>query len=211
MNNLKIKVCGITRTQDAKSAVKHGVDLLGFIFYKKSSRFISVLKAQEILKTISPTILRVGVFVNEDKNKVLNIAKKLQLDFIQLSGNENKTDISFCQKNGFKVIKTIHVFSKSDILKVKNCEADIIHLDRADKELYGGSGKQFDWDVKLPKSIKNLMLAGGINSENVLEGTKKFKPLIVDVNSGVEYKPGFKSDKLLHEFFEKVNRLRYGK
>ncbi len=211
MNNLSVKVCGITRTQDAKSAVKYGAELLGFIFYKKSLRNISVSKAKEIIVTMPPTISRVGVFVNEDKNKILKIAQKLQLDFIQLSGNETKADIRFLSKHGFKIIKTIAVATQDDINKAKNLNVDIVHLDRADKKLYGGSGKQFDWNLKLPKSIHNIMLAGGVNADNVVQGIKKFHPLVVDVNSGVESKPGIKSDMLLKEFFEKVNRVRYGK
>ncbi len=211
MHSLKIKVCGITRAKDAKSAVKYGADMLGFIFYKKSPRYISVADAKKITETISPTVSRVGIFVNEDTKKILSIAQKLSLDFIQLSGNETKTDILFLTKKGFKIIKTVHVSTQKDIMKTINLDVDIIHFDTADKKLFGGSGKQFNWNLKLPKSIKTVMLAGGINSDNVLHGIKKIKPMIVDVNSGVEYKPGLKSDKLLKEFFEKVNKFRYGK
>lgn len=211
MSEFKVKVCGITREKDGKSAVRYGADMLGFIFYKKSPRYISVLQAKKIINSISPTIFRVGVFVNDDRNKILEIAKKLSLDFIQLSGNENKSDISFLSKNGFKIIKTIPVAAQVDIDRAKNINADIIHLDCADRKLYGGSGRQFNWNLKVPKSNKNIMLAGGINSGNVVKGITRYMPLIIDVNSGVEYKQGFKSDKLLKEFFEKVNKLRYGK
>ncbi len=211
MHNFKVKVCGITRAKDAKSAIKYGADMLGFIFYKKSVRYISVVSAKKIIDTLPPTIARVGVFVNEDRNKVLKIAQKLQLDFIQLSGNETKADIRFLSKNRFKIIKTIAVATQDDIKRAILLDVDIVHLDTADKKLYGGSGRQFNWNLKIPKSMKNIMLAGGINSDNVIDGIKKFQPLIIDVNSGVENKPGQKSDKLLKEFFKKVNKERYGK
>lgn len=207
MHNFKVKVCGITREKDALSAVKYGADMLGFIFYRKSPRYISVSNAKEIINLIPPTIFRVGVFVNEDKNKALNIAQKLSLDFVQLSGNENKSEISFFKRHGIKVIKTIAVSTVKDVSVSTKSNADIIHFDCADTKLYGGTGKQFDWNIKIPKNLGNLMLAGGINSANVVEGIKKFKPLIVDVNSGVEFKPGYKSDSKLKEFFSKVNRL----
>ncbi len=211
MYDFKVKVCGITREKDALAAVKYGADILGFIFYKKSPRFVSVVKANKIISVIPPTVIRVGVFVNEDKIKVLKTAQNLQLDFIQLSGNEPQSDIRFLLKNGFKIIKTIAVATQNDIEKVKKFDVDVIHLDCADTKLYGGSGKQFNWNLKLPKSLKNIMLAGGINSGNVAKGIKKFKPLIIDVNSGVEFKPGYKSEKLLQEFFKRVNKIRYGK
>lgn len=211
MHDFKVKVCGITREKDALAAVKYGADMLGFIFYKKSPRYVSVVKAKKIISVLSPIVIRVGVFVNEDKMKILKTAQNLQLDFIQLSGNETQSDIHFLSKNGFKIIKTVAVATQNDIEKVKKTDVDIIHLDCADTKLYGGSGKQFNWNLKLPKSLKNIMLAGGINSGNVIEGVKKFTPLIIDVNSGVEFKPGYKSDKLLQEFFGKVNKIRYGR
>lgn len=211
MNNLKIKVCGISRLKDAKVAVKSGADLLGFIFFRKSPRYVSVKHAVDILNKIPATIGRVGVFVNEDIEIVLTIAKKCQLDYVQLSGDEKKRDIKIIQKNGFKVIKTIRIKDNKDMKKVKNISADIIHLDTADKKLYGGTGSQFDWEIKIPKSVNNLMLAGGINADNVLKGINLFNPLIIDVNSGVEFKPGLKSDKKIKQFFKTVNKYRYGR
>ena len=211
MHNLYVKVCGITRLIDATRAEKFGANLLGFIFYKNSPRYISPTKAKNIIKKLSPVTSRVGVFVNEDNNKILKIAQNLSLDFIQLSGHESSRDVSYLLKQGFKVIKTIHVSTQSELQKIKKISADIIHLDTADKKLYGGSGKQFNWNLTLSKSHKNIMLAGGIKSDNVLDGIKRFNPLIVDVNSGVELKPGMKSEKMLKEFFKKVNRYRNGK
>ena len=211
MSRLLIKVCGITRVKDAKASVSLGADLLGFIFYKKSPRYITPAKVLKIVSSIPVTTRRVGVFVNENNEKILSIANRLQLDFIQLSGDETKKDIRFLQKNGYKVIKTVRISSNSEISSLKATIADIVHLDTADKKLYGGVGKQFNWDTKTGKVNLPLMLAGGINKENVLEGIKKIQPIIVDVNSGVESKPGIKSELKLKEFFKTVDRYRYGK
>ena len=210
MIRFKIKVCGITRVYDAKAAIKYGADILGFIFFRKSPRYISSARALEIIKSLPATVEKVGVFVNEPVDGIIKIARKLRLDYIQLSGDELNKDVLILKKNGLKVIKTIRVKPETDFLKVPS-SPDIIHLDNADKDQYGGSGESFDWKIKLPEKLNNIMLAGGINIDNVQKGVKKFSPLIVDVNSGVEYKPGMKSDKKLKAFMKLCNKIRYGK
>jgi len=206
MRAFKIKICGINSLATAKEAEKQGADLLGFIFYKKSPRFLSAISAKLIISKLKPTTQTVGVFVDETPEKVIKIAQSLKLTFIQLSGHEPTRLIAFYQKNGLKVIKTTHIKNKNDLARIKNSPADIIHLDRADKDKYGGTGKVFDWSLR-PQGINNLMLSGGINIDNVAEGAKLFKPLIVDVNSGVERKPGVKSKKMIKEFIQFCNNL----
>lgn len=209
MSKFKVKVCGITRTKDAQAAVKYGADMLGFIFYKKSPRYITTKQALEIINTMPATVSIVGVFVNEPIDKIISKAKKLRFDYVQLSGDETNQDIKKLKSAGYKVIKSFKV--DSNMSKLINLTADIVHLDNADKGSYGGSGKQFDWNLKIPKSVNNIMLAGGIDSKNVLDGIRKFNPIIIDVNSGVEFKPGLKSETKLKQFFKVVNKIRYGK
>jgi phosphoribosylanthranilate isomerase len=211
MNRFKIKVCGITRIKDAQAAVKYGADIIGFIFYRKSPRYISTMQALEIINSIDPTVSTMGVFVNEPVDKIIPKAKKLRLDYIQLGGDETNRDIKKIKSAGFKVIKSFRLDKNYDITKLTNSAADIVHLDNADKGSYGGSGKQFDWNIKIPKSVSNIMIAGGIDSKNVVDCIKRFNPLIIDVNSGVETKPGLKSDTKLKQFFKVVNKIRYGK
>ncbi|KAA3632436.1 MAG: phosphoribosylanthranilate isomerase [Calditrichaeota bacterium] len=210
MDRLFVKICGITRLVDALTAYRYGADMLGFIFYKKSKRYITPKNAGQILDAIAPMISRVGVFVNEDVEKIIRISQKLNLDYVQLSGDERKSDVRRIRNTGFKVIKTFHITTGFNKKSLINHPADIIHLDTADKKLYGGVGKSFDWNIKIPKT-KNLMLAGGLNENNVLKGIKTFQPLIVDLNSGVEIKPGYKSKTKLERIFLKLNRYRYGK
>lgn len=207
MRNFKIKVCGITNTEDAAEVVRLGADYVGFIFYEKSPRYISPQKAIEIIDNISSDIIKVGVFVNHKLEEMVQIANNLKLDYIQLSGDETDDVIRDLLKNNFKVIKTIRITSNTDFNQIRNSTADIIHLDNADKGEYGGSGKPFDWNIAIPDDISNLMIAGGINAENVSEAVKRFRPMIVDVNSGVEKSPGIKDINKLRDFFKVCDRI----
>lgn len=207
----KVKVCGITRKIDAKNAVALGADMLGLIFYRRSPRWVSLTTASEILRSIPPTVVRVGIFVNESPSIMIMRARKLRLNYVQLSGSESNLVVRKLKKEGLTVIKSFNPNDRADLLKMIKTEADIILLDNRTAKLPGGTGERFDWNARLPKKFNNLMLSGGINGENIREGVKKFKPLIVDVNSSVETKPGIKSKKKLAEFFKACNRIRYGR
>lgn len=211
MSRFKIKVCGMTRLKDVLLAYQLGADMFGMIFYKNSPRYISAAKALEIVKHISPTFNRVGVFVNESPKKILKVACQLRLDYIQLSGNEPYQHIKELHQAGFKVIKAFSVNNKEDFKNVYRSKADLILLDNSNRKHYGGTGKTFDWSFEPPRKIANLILAGGINVDNVEEGVKLFYPLVVDVNSGVEQKPGIKSTTKMKRFFKKCDEIRYGK
>ena len=206
-----IKVCGITRLKDARIAIRLGADLLGFIFYRRSPRFISAASAREIIRQIAPTAIRVGVFVNETPNKVIHLARHLQLDLVQLNGDESNREIRHFQREGLGVIKTFHVETRDDFARIGACPAEIMHLDNRTDNSRGGTGERFNWSLRPPRRISNLMLAGGINADNVSEGQRLFRPLIIDVNSGVEYRPGLKSETKLREFFAVVEKIRYGR
>ena len=209
MSLFKVKVCGITRLNDAQTAVELGADLLGFIFYKRSKRYISAADALKIVKKIPPTTARVGVFVNEDSDRILKIACMLRLDFIQLSGNERDRQLVVLHQEGFKVIQAFHITEQNHYKTATESKADLILIDNAGKDGIGGTGKTFDWNLKPPKRIPNLVLAGGINVDNVQQGLEIFNPLVIDVNSGVEFKPGIKSAEKMDDFFKKCNALRY--
>lgn len=210
-HSFQVKVCGITRAVDARNAVALGADMLGFIFYRRSPRWISLAEARKITAAIPPTIARVGVFVNEAPALVLMRARKLRLDYVQLSGEESNREIKFLQREGLKVIKSFYPSDAKEMKRAATSPADIILLDNRSSGLRGGTGKRFDWNVRLPGKLDNLMLSGGISSKNVAEGVKRFKPLVVDVNSGVETRPGIKSKQKLIEFFKVCNRIRYGR
>ncbi len=208
-HHFRVKVCGVTRSEDAQYAEKLGADYIGMIFYRKSPRFLTQSKAKSLCKALMPTTQLVGVFVDQSKEQIIKIAMDLKLSLVQLHGTYTNRDIGYCQKYGFRVIKAFHLLKKSDYQKAMQSHADIVMIDNAGVNLPGGSGHSFDWSL-LPKGkIQNLVLAGGINSSNVADGVKRFRPLIVDVNSGVEKAPGIKSGRLMKQFFEKCDRLRY--
>lgn len=210
MRPFAVKVCGITRVGDAQLVALLGGDMIGLIFYRRSPRFVSLAIAGEIVRSLPATVDRVGVFVDEEVDRILKLAFKLRLDYIQLHGNEPPSDITRLKKNGLKVIKSFGVKRSSDYEAVMACKADLVLLDNSSTELPGGTGRAFDWRLKPPKKIPNLMLSGGITLTNVAAGVGRFDPLVVDVNSGVESSPGKKSRAALKQFFEICNELRYG-
>jgi len=202
---LKIKICGITNFSDALSACKLGTDLLGFIFYKRSPRYIFPRKAKRIIQKLPPNIKKVGIFVNEDIDKVKRISKYLRLDFLQFHGKESACYIS--KFKDYRIIKTFRIKDKKSlkaISKYKN--VDFYLLDTYVKEKLGGTGKIFNWNLAVKaKSFKNpIILSGGLNPKNVMRAIKKVRPFAVDVCSGVEKEIGKKDPKLLEEFIKKV-------
>jgi len=211
MSYFNIKVCGLTRHADAKLSADLGANMLGMIFYKKSPRFITQKQASEIIKVVPHTVHKVGVFVDTKIDQILKIAHKLDLDFIQFQGDYIVPDFLKAKSLGFKTIQVFHINSKKDYDNVYKSKADLVLLDNKTTALPGGTGERFDWGIKPPRRIKNLMLAGGINNRNVKEGVKLFSPLVVDVCSSVEKTQGVKSAKKLKEYFRICNRLRYEK
>ena len=208
-SKLKIKICGITRLKDARKAFELGADFLGFIFYKPSPRNITQSEAKKIITFLPTTVSRVAVFVNEDIENVIKIAKRLKFDYVQLHGQESPAYINAIKKERIKVIKSFPLKIKTDIKKIINSQADLVLVDNITEKLPGGSGEKFNWEIKIPASVNNLVLSGGLNKGNITEGIKRFNPLVVDINSGVESKPGIKSEKKMSEIFKQINRLRH--
>lgn len=210
MKQFRVKVCGITRPGDALLAAELGADLIGLIFYRKSPRYVSQRLAAELIRALPPTVSRVGLFVDEPIDKVLRVASALRFDYVQLHGHEPVSDITKLQRAGFRVIKAFSISQRNDFIAVENSKADLRLVDHRTINLPGGTGVPFDWSMKPRRKIANLMLAGGINVDNVARGVELFDPIVVDVNSGVESKPGVKSKARLKAFFAECDRLRYG-
>lgn len=199
----QVKICGIRKLEHAKTAVKCGVDFLGFIFVEGKSRYIAPQKAKIIIQKIRqnfPAIKMAGVFQDENLNKVNEIAYLLNLDFVQLHGEESP---AYCQNAIKPVIKAIAVKDvKSQIIKTLNKYKKNIAsflFDSAE----GGSGKKFDWNLveDISKSYP-VILAGGLNCKNVKQAIKTVRPHIVDVSSGVEDENGDKDVKKIKEFIK---------
>jgi phosphoribosylanthranilate isomerase len=210
MKRFRIKVCGITREKDAQLAVKLGADVIGMIFSRVSPRYMSVPRALQVAAALPPTTALVGVFVDEPVDRIVSIGRRCRLGFVQLHGSETNRHVQQLKRAGFRVIKAFNVTRREDYNEVLRTKADLVLLDNTRGEQRGGTGKAFDWSVRPRRRIANLVLAGGINSDNVAEGVRIFDPLVVDVNSGVEIGPGIKSPTRMRTLFEICNRLRYG-
>lgn len=178
-----VKICGITTLEAAKAAEEAGADFIGFVF-APSKRRISPDAAADIAKHLSPFVKKVGVFVNETKENIEQIAKMVGLDYIQLHGDE---DARFALELGMPVIKAFPIEVVSDeTLQTYPCEFYVI--DSPGTTYRGGSGNVFDWSrlERLNIDRRKLILAGGLNEQNVAKAISAVRPVGVDVSSGVE-------------------------
>lgn len=197
----KIKICGITNYEDAKMSAELGADYLGFIFYKKSQRYISpeiVSKIVEKIKEDNKRIKFVGVFVNETLERIRQIYEDCALDFIQLHGDESE---EFISQLNIPFIKAFRIKGDNDVEKINESSAKYVLLDTFHNELYGGTGQSFNWEILSKIKDKEIFLSGGINPDNVADAVK-LKTFAIDVASGVEEKPGKKYHKKLGELFK---------
>jgi len=205
---MKIKICGIQNLEDAIFCDNLGIDFLGFNFYKKSKRYISPKDAKKIILELKKS-KPVGVFVNEKKENVKNIIKNTDIKIAQFHGNiENKKYLENIKKqnNKIKIIKSFGINQKQDfenIEKFYTC-SDYFLFDKKTK-IFGGTGKQFDWKLFENKKInKKYFLAGGVNTENILNA-KKLNSFAIDIASGSETneKKDYKKIKQIFTYFLK--------
>ncbi len=202
---MKIKVCGITNIEDALACVENGADMLGFIFYEKSKRYIDFKTAEKIISQLSSSILKVGVFVNEDFNIVNFASAKLNLEAVQLHGHESPEYIGKINSPVFKAFRIKEKFDWGLIDSYKNCTP---LLDSYSENLLGGTGKSFDWN-SIPKNYRSkIILSGGITIEKLDKIFNEIKPAAIDVSSSLESEPGKKDHKKVKEFLTKFNQLR---
>ncbi|MCL2218504.1 MAG: phosphoribosylanthranilate isomerase [Chitinispirillia bacterium] len=205
---MRIKICGITRLEDARAAAGLGVDALGFIFTPKSPRYISPLDASEIIKRLPPFVSRVGVFVDEDPRTLIDTVQTAGIDTIQLHGSEPP---EYCAAMPAPVIKALPVsndFDLSLISKYKNVTAGIL-LDTWDPNRKGGSGRTFDWQIAIDACRKcdSLILSGGLGPLNIQKAIETVTPYAVDLNSGVESAPGVKNHTKMREVVAVVRKF----
>lgn len=197
----KIKLCGMMRPCDIEWANSCSPDYIGFIFAKKSRRYVSPETAAEFKGMLKPGIKAVGVFVEEDPAVVANLLEKGIIDIAQLHGKEDEEYIKSLKKKTDKpVFKAFRIDGPDDVAKANASCADMVLLDSGD----GGTGRVFDW--KLLKDIKRpYFLAGGLAPENIEEALRVLKPFGVDVSSGIET-DGFKDQAKMADFTAKVRK-----
>jgi len=202
----RIKVCGITRLEDAQIASRLGVDAIGFVFYPKSPRYISPEKAATIIRQLPPFVSAVGLFVNPTQDMIAEVLKTVPLGVIQLHGDESP---DFCQSQRRRVLKAIAVENHDDLKKASAYDCPLLLDAKAPAGVYGGTGKAFDWSLLKGFAHHHpLTLAGGLNANNIEAALSVRQWFAVDVSSGVEVSPGIKDEAKLRDFVARVNAYR---
>ena len=196
---IRAKICGITNKEDALSATKLGAWALGFIFYKKSPRYVSPFKAKKIIDELPPFVTPVGVFVNLNEGAVMDIANFCGLTTLQLHGDESP---QYCRRlKKFKLIKAFRVKEDFNISGLGEYPVSAYLFDGHEKGVFGGTGKTFDWTLISEKKLqKPVILSGGLTPDNVATAARAVHPYAVDVSSGVEKESG-KKDYTKMEIF----------
>ena len=200
----KIKICGITNLRNASEAAGLGVDALGFVFFKESPRYIEPKKAREIINLLPSFVLRVGLFVNAPKEEVLSVISESRVNMLQFHGDE---DENFCNQFNLPYIKAISF--KDGINLLEYCQlfasSSALLIDTYSTKMRGGTGKTFNWDL-IPKQLPlPLIVAGGLDSENVSSLINSVNPYGVDVSGGVELEKGIKDHNMMKNFVLGVN------
>ncbi len=199
----RIKICGITREQDLHAAAECGADAIGLVFYKKSPRHVSLLRAAELARAVPPFLTVVGLFVNPTAEFVREVLSQVPLDVLQFHGEESP---EFCGQFGHHYLKAIRVRHGVDLLQCASLYADAqgLLLDAYVEGMQGGTGESFDWaliphDLPLP-----VVLSGGLHAGNVAAAIRQVRPYAVDVSSGVEAAKGIKDATKVAAFIREV-------
>lgn len=199
---VKIKVCGMTRLDDALMAVDCGADAVGFIFYKKSPRHVNETTVKKIVAHLPPFVNRVGVFVNETAERINRLIEVCRLDTVQLHGDESP---AFCNKIKISVVKAFRMKNADTLASLSKYRVNGFLLDAFDEAQFGGTGQTFNWQwARGARKYGPVILAGGLTPANVADAVRRVQPYGVDVCSGVEKSPGKKDPKKIKAFFKAV-------
>ena len=199
---VKVKICGMTQLKDALFAVDQGATAVGFIFYNKSPRSVTMKAAREIIAKLPPFVDTVGVFVNETAERVNKVADYCGLDLVQLHGEESP---AFCRKINRRVIKAFRIKDLQSFKKLEKYSVSGFLLDTFSENLHGGTGKVFDWNLAhRAKKMGPIILAGGLTARNICQAIRQVRPYGVDVCSGVEKEPGIKDPEKVRAFLKNI-------
>ena len=203
-----IKVCGITRVEDAQLAVSLGARALGFLFWPGSPRFIEPPRARAIVRTLPPLVTPVGLFVNQTAEEVNAIAAEVGLGAVQLHGDEPVEYLAGMVRPVLKAVSLEHVRDVDDVNRWPR--EVVLLLDAHDPERRGGTGRLVDWDLAARVSSRRpTLLAGGLRPENVASAISRVRPYGVDVSSGIETAPGVKDHQRMRAFFDAVDSISH--
>lgn len=198
----RVKICGITRRQDAEFAIEMGADAIGLVFYSPSPRAVSVEQAKEIIAHLPPFVSVVALFVNAKPQEVQDCIDTLPIDLLQFHGDETPR---YCEQFGRPYLKAIRMREEVDLveLAIQYKSAAAILLDSYQPGTPGGTGKTFDWSL-IGNLDKPFILAGGLTVENVAMAIKQVRPYAVDISGGVEQSKGIKDKQKISAFMQEV-------
>ena len=212
MPRTRVKICGITRTEDALCAAYAGADAIGLIFYGASPRCVTIEQANAIASVLPPFVSTVALFVNAAAHEVRATIDNLRPSILQFHGDE---DLSYCSQFGVPFLKAIRVgagMTAADLLEYGKefHTARALLLDTLSPGLYGGSGESFDWSVIPDEMRRRIVLSGGLHAGNVAGAIRLIEPWAVDVSSGVEKTKGVKDHAGIQKFIEEVRNADAG-
>lgn len=203
----KIKICGFTQADNARDASHLGIDAVGLVFYNKSSRYVKVETALKIVNVLPPFINRVGLFVNSDFTFIDEVLCQVPLDTLQFHGDESPIE---CSQYAMPFIKAIRVHKDTNLVKIADHyrQSCGLLLDAFNKNIYGGTGEVFDWDLAKVDIDLPIILAGGLNSDTVANVIKQINPYAVDASSGMENVKGVKDINKIKKFIQQVQEVK---
>ncbi|MBE0439241.1 MAG: phosphoribosylanthranilate isomerase [Gammaproteobacteria bacterium] len=198
----RVKICGITRRQDAEFAIKMGADAIGLVMYAPSPRAVTVAQAQKIVENLPPFVCVVALFVDAQPEDVLTCLNQVKIDLLQFHGDESP---EYCQQFNKPYIKAIRMKDQIDLTAMaKNyASASALLLDSYQFGVPGGTGQTFDWSM-ITDVTKPIILAGGLTVENVAMAIEQVQPYAVDVSGGVELAKGIKDNQKIRTFMQEV-------
>ena len=203
---MKIKICGLTDPENSKQIASLDIHAIGLVFFNESPRAVSIGQANEIIQELPPFINKVGLFVNASNNFVDQVLNSVNIDTIQFHGDESSSD---CSQFQIPFIKAIRMREGTDLLiqAEEFSSAAGLLLDSFEEDSYGGTGKSFDWNLIRDRIGLPIILAGGLNKDNVISAIEKTQPYAIDISSGVELEKGIKDIEMVKDIIKLVKNL----
>jgi phosphoribosylanthranilate isomerase len=205
--SIRVKICGITRVEDALAAAEAGADAIGLVFYDKSPRAVDIAQAWDIMDALPPFVTTVGLFVNADAQTIEDILVEVPLDMLQFHGDEPP---EFCEQFAHPYLKAVRMRSDTDLAQISRTYAGAqgLLLDTYQPGLAGGTGQVFDWSLAQQPCDKPVVLAGGLTADNVGQAIEQVRPWAVDVSGGVEKEKGIKDSGKISAFIQAVKQAQ---
>ncbi|EMP55502.1 phosphoribosylanthranilate isomerase [Marinobacter santoriniensis NKSG1] len=202
----RVKICGLTRSEDVSAAVGCGADAVGFVFFEPSPRSVTVDHAVALAREVPAFVSAVGLFVNPQPDFVNEVLNRVPLDLLQFHGDESP---EFCRSFGRRWIKAVRVREEGQIEQAFSDYqgASGLLVDAWAPDKFGGTGQSFNWDLIPARRSMPLILAGGLSSANVADAVTRVKPWAVDVSGGVERSKGIKDIQKISDFIKEVHRV----